>query len=182
MMAAGGSTITPPVGRSGPGRYFNSVRLLAFGVSIRWSAASQSSAALWGGIAVAIAEVPLSVDQRIALGKILGEAHERVVHRLVAVRMEFADDVADHPRAFLEPRTGLETQLLHRVQEPPVNGLEPVARIRQRAPGDGGERVLEIALLQRLPQRNLLDLAVARGNQVLSHAQELMPGQAMNKR
>ncbi len=54
MMAAGGSTITPPVGRSGPGRYFNSVRLLAFGVSIRWSAASQSSAALWGGIAVAI--------------------------------------------------------------------------------------------------------------------------------
>ena len=135
-----------------------------------------------GIIAVDVAEVPLSIDQRIALGKILGEAHERVVHRLVAVRMEFADDVADHPRAFLERRTGVETQLLHRVQEPPVNGLEPVARVRQRAPGDGGKRVLEIALLQRLPQRNLFDFTVARGNQLLTHVQELMPGHAMNKR
>ena len=63
-----------------------------------------------------------------------------------------------------------------------MNGLEPVARIRQRAPGDGGERVLEITLLQRLPQRNLFDVAVARGNQLLSHVQELMPGHAMNKR
>ena len=34
-MTAGGSTITPPVGKSGPGMYFKSVRLLAFGVSIR---------------------------------------------------------------------------------------------------------------------------------------------------
>ena len=62
-----------------------------------------------GIIAVDVAEVPLSVDQRIALGEILGEAHERVVHRLVAVRMEFPDHIADDPRAFLEGGTGIET-------------------------------------------------------------------------
>jgi hypothetical protein len=41
---------------------------------------------------------------------------------------------------------------------------------------------LQIALLQRLPQRNLFDLGLARRNQLLAHAQELMPAQAMNKR
>ena len=86
-----------------------------------------------GVIAVDIAEIPLPVDQRIALGEILREAHERVVHRLVAMRMELADDVADHARAFLERGAGVEPQLLHRVQEPPVHRLEPVARVRQRA-------------------------------------------------
>ena len=48
-----------------------------------------------GVIAVDVAEIALPVDQRIALGEILGEAHQRVVDRLVAVRMELADHVAD---------------------------------------------------------------------------------------
>ncbi len=46
-------------------------------------------------IAVDVAEVALAVDQRIAHGEILGETHERVVDRLVAVRMVLADHVAD---------------------------------------------------------------------------------------
>ena len=37
-------------------------------------------------IAVDIAEIALAVDQRIALGEILGEPHQRVVDRLVAMR------------------------------------------------------------------------------------------------
>src|SRR5712691_7141118 len=53
-MNSGGSTITPPVGKSGPGTYLRRVRLLALGVAMRCSAASQSSAALCGGIDVAI--------------------------------------------------------------------------------------------------------------------------------
>ena len=122
-----------------------------------------------GVIAVHIAEISLPVDQRIALGEVLRETHERVVDRLVAVRMELADDVADHARAFLERRARVEPQLPHRIEEPAVHRLEPVARIRQGAPRDGGERVLEIALLERVPQRNLFDLAVARTNQLLAH-------------
>ncbi len=122
-----------------------------------------------GVVAVHVAEVPLPVDQRVALGEVLRETHERIVDRLVAVRMELADDVADHARAFLEGRARIEPQLPHRIEEPPMHRLEPVARIRQGAPRDGGERVLEIALLQRVPQRDLLDLAVARTNQLLAH-------------
>ena len=55
-----------------------------------------------GVIAVDIAEIALPVDQRIALREILREPHQRVIDRLVAVRMELADHVADHARAFLE--------------------------------------------------------------------------------
>jgi hypothetical protein len=102
-----------------------------------------------GIIAIHIAEIALPIHQRIALGKILSKAHERVVHRLIAVRMELADDVADDARTLLERRPGVETQQLHGVQQPSMNRLEPVACIRERAAGDGGERVLQIALFQR---------------------------------
>ena len=101
-----------------------------------------------GVIAVDVAEVALAVDQRIALGEVLGEAHERVVDGLVAVRMELADDVADHAGAFLVGAVGVELQLAHGVQDAPVHGLEAVAHVGQRAAHDGGERVGEIALLQ----------------------------------
>ena len=57
-----------------------------------------------GAIAVDIAEIALAVDQRIAHGEFLRETHQRVVDRLVAMRMIFADDVAHHARAFLEAR------------------------------------------------------------------------------
>ena len=41
-----------------------------------------------GIIAVDIAEIALPVDQRIALGEILREPHQRVIDRLIAVRMD----------------------------------------------------------------------------------------------
>ncbi len=46
-------------------------------------------------IAVDIAEIALAVDQRIARGKILRQPHQRVVDRLVAMRMERTHHVAD---------------------------------------------------------------------------------------
>ena len=54
-----------------------------------------------GIVAVDIAEVALAVDQRVALRELLREAHHGVVDRDLAVRVELADDVADHARAFL---------------------------------------------------------------------------------
>ena len=57
-----------------------------------------------------------------------------------------------------------------------MDRLEAVARIRQRAVHDGGERVGEIALFQRLAQRNVLHVArVFRGNHFGCHG---MPGLA----
>ena len=53
-------------------------------------------------IAVDIAEIALAVDQRIADGEVLGEARQRVVDRLIAVRMEIAHGVADDLGAFPE--------------------------------------------------------------------------------
>ena len=118
-----------------------------------------------GVIAVDIAEIALPVDQRIALGEILRQPHQRVVDRLVAVRMEIAHHVADHLGRLLERRSGIEPQQPHAVEDAAVHRLEPVARVRQRAVHDGGQRIGEIALLQRLAQRDLFDLALFGGNQ-----------------
>ena len=121
-----------------------------------------------GIIAVDIAEIALAVDQRIALGEVLGEPHQGVIDGLVAMGMELADDVADDAGAFLEGGAGVEPQQPHRIEQPPVHRLEAVARIGQGAMHDGGERIGEIALLQRLAQADLLDVGRV-GNQILTH-------------
>ena len=53
-----------------------------------------------GRIAVDRAEIALPVDQRQAHGKFLRHAHQRVVDRLVAVRMVLTHRVADDARRF----------------------------------------------------------------------------------
>ena len=103
-------------------------------------------------IAVDVAEIALAVDQRIAHGEVLGEARQRVVDRLVAVRVEVAHRVADDLGAFPELALRAEPQLLHGVEDAPMHGLQAVAHVGQRAVHDGGERVGEIALFQRVAQ------------------------------
>ena len=133
-------------------------------------------------IAVDISEIALPVDQRIALGEFLSEANQRVVHGLVAVRVELADDVADHAGAFLERGAGVEPQLAHGIDQPAMHRLEAVARIGKRPVHDGGECVGEIALFQRIAQRNLLDLiSLGRGNQLFAHGGCVSPLRHLNK-
>ena len=105
-----------------------------------------------GAIAIDIAEVSLTLDQRVARGKILREPHQGVIDRLVAMRMERAHHVADDFRAFLEGGAGVEPQDLHAVENAPMHGLQPVARIRQRPPHDGRKSIGEIALFERVLQ------------------------------
>ena len=81
-------------------------------------------------IAVDVAEVALPVDQRIALREILRESHQRVINRLVAVRMEFADHVANDAGAFLEGSARIKAQLPHREQHASMHRLEAITRIR----------------------------------------------------
>ena len=98
--------------------------------------------AVGGGIiAVDVAEIALPVDERIAKREILREADHRVIDRLVAVRVIFADDVADHARRFLERAGGVEAQQPHRPQQPAVDRLQPVADVGQRARGDRRQRI-----------------------------------------
>ena len=120
-------------------------------------------------IAVDVAEVALPVDQRIALREILREPHQRVVDRLVAVRMEFADHVADDARDFLNAAPGSSRSCRIAIQDAAVHRLEPVARVRQRAVHDGRQRIREIALLERLAQRDFLDVGRFGRNQTFAH-------------
>ena len=55
-----------------------------------------------GVVAVDVAEIALPLDQRVARGEILREAHQGLVDRLIAVRMERPHHVADDLGAFLE--------------------------------------------------------------------------------
>ena len=84
-----------------------------------------------GAIAIDIAEIALPVDERIARGKILREAHKRIIDRLIAVRMERAHHVADDLRAFLEGGAGIEPQNMHAIEDAPVDRFQPVAGIGQ---------------------------------------------------
>ena len=103
-----------------------------------------------GVVAVDVAEIALAVDEGIARGELLGQTHEGVVDRGVAVGVILAHHVADDARAFLEALVGIEAQLAHRMQEPAMHRLEPVAHVGQRARHDGRERVGEIALAERI--------------------------------
>ena len=133
-------------------------------------------------IAIDVAEIALAIDQRVSNGKILGQAHKRVINRLIAVRMEVAHHLANDLGALLVTAFRIKPQLAHRIEDAPVDRLEAVAHIRERAVHDGGERVGEIALLQGLAQRHWLDGPGARQNRFRRHDGGLAPRTARLKR
>ena len=72
---------------------------------------------------------------------------------------------------------GVEPQQAHAVENAAVNRLQAVARIRQCAMHDRGERIGEIALLERLAECDLLNVHWLRWNQSLAHGTGLtLPG------
>ena len=101
-------------------------------------------------IAVDRAEIALAVDQRQAHGEILRHAHQRVVDRLVAVRVVFAHHVADHARRLDVFLVGRVPVLVHRIEDAPMHRLEAVARVGKRARHDHAHGVIEIAALHLL--------------------------------
>ena len=117
-----------------------------------------------GVIAVDITEIPLTVDQRVALREILGEADQRVIDRQLAMRVELADHVADDASAFLVARGGIEAQLLHRMQDAAMDRLQPVAHIGQGTRHDRRQRIGQIAFAERLGEVDVADLAGQGGH------------------
>ena len=125
-----------------------------------------------GGCAVAIAaaEVALPVNERVAQRKVLRHAHQRVVRGAVAVRVELAQHVAHHARAFhgLGPagRVGArkaQPHAAHGVEDAALHGLLPVAHIRQGAALDHAQRVFQIRLLRVGRQRRGVIVAAGAG-------------------
>ena len=106
-----------------------------------------------GIIAIDIAEIALALDQGIAQREILGQPHQRLIDRQIAMGMIFADHIADDAGAFLEAGGGVEAQQPHGMHQAAMHRLEAIAHIRQGALGDGGKRIGEVALGQRLGQR-----------------------------
>ena len=86
------------------------------------------------GVIVDRAEVALAVDQRIAQGEVLRHPDQRLVDRRVAVRVVLTHHLADDEGALAVRPVGLEAEVVHRVENPAVHGLQPVPDVRA-APG-----------------------------------------------
>ena len=95
-------------------------------------------------IAVDRTEIALTVDQRHAHRELLRHAHQRVVHRLIAVRMVLTDHVADDARRLAIGFVARIARLVHRIEDAPMHGLQAVAHVGKRAAHDHAHRVIEI--------------------------------------
>ena len=111
-------------------------------------------------VAVAAAEIALPIDQRVALGKILRHAHQRVVSRLVAMRVKPAEHVTHHPGAFHRLGTtdtigAAKTQAhaRHAVQDASLHRFLSVTHIRQSPALDHTQGVFKISALRIGSQR-----------------------------
>ena len=96
-----------------------------------------------GGAVVEGAEVAVAVDEGNAQGEGLCQAHESVVDRGVAVRVQLSHHLADDTRALDVPAVRSQSEFGHLVENAPLHRLESVPRIRERARVDHRVRVLE---------------------------------------
>ena len=99
------------------------------------------------GVTVDGAEVALRVDERVTQHPILAEAHERVVHGQVAVRVIVLEHFADDAGAFIEGAIVQQALARHGVKDAALHGLEAVAGVRQRAGDDDRHRVVDVGRL-----------------------------------
>ena len=76
-----------------------------------------------GGMSVNGAEVTLSVHQRTTYREVLRQSDQRVVNGGVAVRMIFTQNLADDPGALFVGVVICVAEVVHREQDPAVNGL-----------------------------------------------------------
>ncbi len=112
-----------------------------------------------GAVAVERTEVARAVDQRIAQRERLRHAHQGLVERGVAVRVVAAHHVADHLGALAMLGVGGQVLLPHREEDAALHRLQPVAHVGQGARRDDRERVIEIAALRGLVQRDAVSRA-----------------------
>ena len=120
-----------------------------------------------GRVAVDRAEIALAVEQRHPHREVLRHAHQRVIDRQIAVRMIFAHHVAGDARGFVVGPVGREILLAHREQDAPVDRLQAVAHVGQRAADDHAHRVIEIAAPHLVGDRNGLDVGGTAGGGLL---------------
>ena len=98
-------------------------------------------------IAVDGAEIPLTVDQRVAHVEVLSQTDQRGIDDGFAVRMVVAGSVAADFGAFAIAAVRGQAEVVHGYEDAALNGLEAVAHVWQRASDDHAHRVVEIGFL-----------------------------------
>ncbi|MNM28938.1 hypothetical protein D3C81_394640 [compost metagenome] len=110
-----------------------------------------------GGVAVDRTEVTLAIDQHVTQRERLCQTHQRVVHRLIAMRVVLTDDVTDDTCRLEVGLVAVRVEFIHRKQHTTMHRLEAIARIWQRAPHDHAHGVIEVALAHLVFQVDLDD-------------------------
>ena len=115
-------------------------------------------------IALDAAEIPLAVDEPFAHHPGLGHVNERRIDDRLAVRVVIARGVARDLGAFTVLPAGKKRQIVHRVEDAPLGGLEAVARVGQGAGNDDGHRVVQEGLRHFLGDIDQVDFLVRIGH------------------
>ena len=93
------------------------------------------------------APVALPLHEGIAAGEVLRHEDHRLIAGGVAVRMVVADYRAHGLRRLLGLGVRAHAELVHRVQDAALHGLEPVSDAGERAVLDDRHRIVEVGLL-----------------------------------
>ena len=104
-------------------------------------------------------EVPVAVDERVPQREVLRHAGQRVVDRLVAVRVVLAHHFADRVRALAVLTVGAHPLGVHAVEDPALHRLQTVARVGQRARRDDRHRVVQEGAFHLLLDLDRFDVA-----------------------
>ena len=105
-------------------------------------------------------EVALAVDERIAVRERLGHQHHRFVAGAVAVRMVFAEHLADRERALARLGGRGKAQVVHRVDDAALYGFESVTDEGQGAVEHHVHRVVEVGALGVILERDLFEIGL----------------------
>ena len=101
-------------------------------------------------VAVDVAEVALTLNQRVAHRKVLRQPDQRIVDRHIAVRVVLTHHFTDDTGA-LHRRVGFaQPKLPHRVKNPAVHRLQTVANIRNRPADVDAQRILQICSMHNI--------------------------------
>ena len=96
-------------------------------------------------VAVDIAEVPLTIHQRVAHRKILRQTRHRVIDRSIPVRVEIPHRVARDFRGLQELAIGRQLEPVHRIENASMHRFQTIARVRKGAVHNGGQSIGQIA-------------------------------------
>ncbi len=89
-------------------------------------------------------EIALAVEQRQTHGKVLRHADHRIVNRLVTMRMILTHDIAHDAGGFSVGLVVGVALFVHAKEDAPVNRLQPVTNVGERARDDDAHGVIEI--------------------------------------